>query len=217
MNHDEAIQDGATERYVLDDMTNEERDAFEEHYFDCAVCAEDVKAAIAIRDEGMAYVDQQIVEPVDVQPPIPFPPRQRRLPASLAAAASAMIAVVSMYAGVVQPKQKQLAEALTPFVTDGKEHKIETTRGSEELAVLNHRDSTVLLIDLETDDESPRYNFVAVDSAGRQQFTVPVDGARARATKVPLAIRGGTLKPGNYTLRVDGTEAGVATYRFAVR
>ncbi len=217
MTHDEAIHDGATERYVLDDMTNEERDAFEEHYFDCAVCAEDVKAAIAIRDEGLAYVDQPIVEPLIVPPPIPFQPRPRRLPASLAAAASAMIAVVSMYAGVVQPKQKQLAEALTPFVTDGQEHKLESTRGPEELAVIDHRNSAVLTIDLETDDRSPRYNFVVFDSAGQRQFTVPIDGARAREEFIPLAIRGGTLKPGTYTLRVDGTEAGVATYPFAVR
>ena len=212
MTHDEAINDGATERYVLDDMTNEERDAFEEHYFECAVCAEDVKAAIAIRDEGLA------AERVAVQPAvIPFEPRRRGLPASLAAAAAAMIAVVSMYAAVVQPQRKQLAEALTPVVST-EDYELALVRGPQDVTPIgDHRDSAVLKIDLETNDTSPRYNFVVFDSAGRQQFSVPVDGKRARTKIVSLPIRGGTLNAGSYTLRVDGTEAGVATYRFAVR
>ncbi len=32
----------ATERYLLDEMNDAEREAFEEHYFDCAVCAANV-------------------------------------------------------------------------------------------------------------------------------------------------------------------------------
>src|SRR3954469_17960246 len=109
MSHDEAINDGATERYVLDEMPDEERDAFEEHYFECAVCAEDVRTAIALKDGLAAEQRRESVPAV-----VPFEPRHRRLPASLAAAAAAMIAVVSMYAGVVQPQRRQLAEALKP-------------------------------------------------------------------------------------------------------
>src|SRR5262245_66255372 len=122
MTHDEAIKNGATERYVLDEMTDEEREAFEEHYFDCAVCAEDVRAAIAIRD-GLA-AERVTAEPAVV----PLQPRRRVMPAWLAsAAAAAMIAVVSMYAGMVRPERKQLAAERQPGLVE--EVRLENVRG----------------------------------------------------------------------------------------
>jgi len=52
MDHDEAVRSMATERYLGEEMDESERDAFEAHYFDCAVCAEDVKAAYALHDRA---------------------------------------------------------------------------------------------------------------------------------------------------------------------
>ena len=42
MDHESARHTLAAERYFLGEMTYEERDAFEEHYFSCAACADDV-------------------------------------------------------------------------------------------------------------------------------------------------------------------------------
>ncbi len=50
MNHQQAISSHATERYLLDEMTEIEKYAFEDHYFDCAECADDVRAAALMRD-----------------------------------------------------------------------------------------------------------------------------------------------------------------------
>lgn len=50
MTHSEALQSSATERYLLDEMSELERHAFEEHYFDCTECAEDVRTAAVMRD-----------------------------------------------------------------------------------------------------------------------------------------------------------------------
>jgi hypothetical protein len=38
MSHDQAVSSQAAERYVLGELTSSERDAFESHFFDCAVC-----------------------------------------------------------------------------------------------------------------------------------------------------------------------------------
>jgi hypothetical protein len=54
MNHEMAVQLHATERYLLGEFSAEEREAFEEHFFDCAVCAEDVRAAAAFRANAKA-------------------------------------------------------------------------------------------------------------------------------------------------------------------
>jgi len=45
MEHERAVQSLAVESYLLGEMTPGERDAFEEHYFECGVCAEDVRSA----------------------------------------------------------------------------------------------------------------------------------------------------------------------------
>ena len=42
MNHEEAMKAQTTERYLLGDLPENERDAFEEHYFECAICADEV-------------------------------------------------------------------------------------------------------------------------------------------------------------------------------
>lgn len=44
MNHERATEQGLAERYVLDELSDVERDEFEEHYFSCVACAEDVRA-----------------------------------------------------------------------------------------------------------------------------------------------------------------------------
>ena len=53
MTHAQAIDTHAAERYLLDEMRELERFAFEEHFFDCAECAEDVRTGGLMR-EGVA-------------------------------------------------------------------------------------------------------------------------------------------------------------------
>lgn len=43
MEHDDAIRLHSAERYVSGELSPEERDVFEEHFFDCPECAEEVR------------------------------------------------------------------------------------------------------------------------------------------------------------------------------
>jgi hypothetical protein len=52
MTHQQALDGLASERYLLDEMTEVERFEFEAHYFDCADCAEDVRLGEAMRQEA---------------------------------------------------------------------------------------------------------------------------------------------------------------------
>lgn len=52
MDHKEAVQLQAAEKYVLGELTPDLRDEYEEHFFDCSECALDVKAAAAFVDAG---------------------------------------------------------------------------------------------------------------------------------------------------------------------
>jgi hypothetical protein len=52
MTHQEALDGLASERYLLNEMTEVERFEFEDHYFDCAECAEDVRLGDMIQQEA---------------------------------------------------------------------------------------------------------------------------------------------------------------------
>lgn len=49
MTHEKAVQTGAAERYLLEEMSELERHSFENHYFSCGECAEDVRAGGMLR------------------------------------------------------------------------------------------------------------------------------------------------------------------------
>jgi anti-sigma factor RsiW len=50
MTHQHALDSKAAERYLLDEMPELERFQFEEHYFTCEACAEDVRTGALMRD-----------------------------------------------------------------------------------------------------------------------------------------------------------------------
>jgi len=58
MEHSEAVKQMTAERYLLDELTPEEREAFEEHFFDCPECALDLRAGAAFVDEAVVQLPQ---------------------------------------------------------------------------------------------------------------------------------------------------------------
>jgi hypothetical protein len=52
MEHQRAVQNLAVESYLLGDMSPSERDAFEEHFFECSLCGEDVRAAAKFMEDA---------------------------------------------------------------------------------------------------------------------------------------------------------------------
>jgi len=59
MNHQQAIDEHATERYLLREMTPEERRAFEEHYLECAECLEAVTFGAEFLEAGRDVVREE--------------------------------------------------------------------------------------------------------------------------------------------------------------
>ena len=52
MNHTEAIEQLAAERYLLDELAPDAREAFEDHFFDCQECALDLRAGALLIDQA---------------------------------------------------------------------------------------------------------------------------------------------------------------------
>lgn len=66
MDHNEALQQMAAESYLLNELSHDAREAFEEHLFDCPECAFDLRA-------GVAFVDEAKVQLPKLAPNAPAP------------------------------------------------------------------------------------------------------------------------------------------------
>ena len=54
MDHLKATTIHAAERYLLNELSPEDREAFEAHYFDCRQCAEDVRTVFVFKENAQA-------------------------------------------------------------------------------------------------------------------------------------------------------------------
>lgn len=90
MTHQQAVSTMAAERYLLEEMPEIERYAFEEHFFACADCAEELRAAELMRAAASEAGRRQ---------PIAFQPRAQRrwVTTMLPWAAAASLALVAGY------------------------------------------------------------------------------------------------------------------------
>lgn len=210
MEHHEAVRTMAAERYLLDEMTGSERDAFEAHYFECATCADVVRTGAALAD---GVRDGAAAAPAAV----PAPSRRLMWFAPLGAAA-ALALVASYQAFVTIPGlRSQLAapQALLPVAVapasrgEGTVIPVSRTGGALVLALDVNMDpppTEQLVYDLRTDAG------VAVLSG---YAPVPPQG-----TPLLLLLPGNSLNAGQYAIVVrdsaDPNREG-GTYRFIVR
>src|SRR5713226_5380168 len=64
MDHETAVQTNAPERYFLGEMTGADRDGFEEHFFMCPECAEDVRALTVFAANARAVFREKAAGPI---------------------------------------------------------------------------------------------------------------------------------------------------------
>ncbi len=190
MTHDEAIRSGATERYLVADMPADEREAFEAHYFECLVCADDVKAAFMIRDGLRAAKPAARV--------LPFAARVKKATAPLAAAASLVLASLLGWVQFVRVPALNSARIAALQPQEPIDYALEATRGEPEIVEVSKAP-----INLKVS--------VPVD-AGVAPFSVQVIDARREAMgrailtssdEVTINIGRGGLPPGGYAIRMS--------------
>lgn len=60
MDHKYAIENHTAERYLLHELNEEQRDAYEEHFFSCSACAEEVKMASEFLESARQVVQDDV-------------------------------------------------------------------------------------------------------------------------------------------------------------
>jgi hypothetical protein len=212
MDHLDAKRLQAAEKYVLGELPAELRDEYEEHYFDCADCAEDIKAASAFVGASKEIFREE-------------PARVMRVPAAKAASrgfsdwfgwlrpaiavpvVASLVAIIAFQAvtGRSSKDRSTLSEAQafqSSFRVQG------TTRGAGEIAKISvgPREAFGLDFDFTPSSMSPSYEGRILDESGKSLLTISLPGNLANK-EVHLAIPGGLLNPGQYTLVVVAKNA----------
>ena len=218
MDHSEAVSGHAVERYLLGEMNEPEAEAFEQHFFDCTACTDDLSSGALLVENLRALPIREDAR----QPAVPErakPERARRsapwwkMPLFAAPAfATVVLAFVAGY------QARELARVNRPeslLVYD-----LKSARGPvNQVSVPAGATHFALSVDL-MEESFPRYRCDFEDDAGRLRFSV--DHA-APPTGEPLSVLVpvSAIGPGKYTLIVRGLEgsqvgADVARYHFEV-
>ena len=226
MQHEEAVQTLAVERYLLGDMSASETEHFEEHLFVCSECAESVKTGAVFVDNARAVFKESAPEAQrePVRPTIKWKPapwwKRLMVPAlAPALAAFALLCVAGYQRLVVIPGlRSQLAEVATPqplpsFALHA------AARGAQQVFIVPANSHFFgLYFDVAVESASG-YSCAIRGSSGSVIFTahLPPPSPGAGGT-MNLLIGRSRLPPGEYTLIVSTESApGVEIGRYPFR
>ncbi|HTQ54285.1 MAG TPA: zf-HC2 domain-containing protein [Bryobacteraceae bacterium] len=208
MDHSEAANSQAVERYLLGEMTEPEAEAFEEHFFECRICTEELTFGSLLEENARAG-------------PVTAPATVDRLGWSAIRAwwrrpAFAAPAFAALALAIVAGHQaRELARLSQPQASAFYVLKTVRAEGPANVIPAN-RDFVTLNVDLPPDESFPRYRCDVYGASGRLAFSVPVPAPAAGASLSMVVPKG--LAPGEYELRVFGlhdsqSESVAAHYR----
>jgi len=225
MEHERAIRNLAVESYLLGEMSPAERESFEEHYFECAICAEDLRAAAQFMEDA-----KDILAERHATAAVPGSLRARDVEVRKASgwdwlgwlrpqAAAAMIAALAVIIGVetfstIPGLRRQVNEFETPRIVKSIVLR-PVTRGDASTLRTGAGEAVVLVFDPpESPELSPgspvRFTVKAAD--GHTVFELAGEAPNP-GERITLSLPRLNLPPGDYTLFVQSASSSTSAPR----
>jgi hypothetical protein len=207
MDHQEVIRLGAVERYLLDELAPPQRAEFEEHFFGCQECALDLRMTAEFLDTARRELARGTIGTIGGAAPRPLKRSWLDIfwrPAVLAPAFALLLAVIAYQNGVLLPRfNAEIAQLRQPGVMSAISLIGANSRDGAAPASGPAGRPVLLSLDIPATQEYSSYACVLVDASGAAVWRVPVSTAQAQDT-VSISVPAGNLRPGNYTLLVQG-------------
>lgn len=207
MEHDEATRSHAAERYVAHELSPAERDAFEEHFFDCQECAADVRFELTFAANVRAVLRQQ----PEVHPalaPVAVPARNwrdwlNRRPA-MAFSFAANFALLAGLGFVIlrSPHDSAVARFTQPYFAPGPTH------GAGDVHVLAAGERAYAVRFPAPAAPSQSYTYEVLDANGKRQRSGSLPSPAIADGFLYLEIPLEGLPRGIHTLVVRGDSGG---------
>jgi hypothetical protein len=213
MTHHDAVETMAVERYLLAEMSEQERDAFEDHYFSCAECADELRTAAAMLEgarSGMAKTTPATVTPIRAaRRPSSAWYRSTALPWAVAATLAIVAGYDSLWA--VPSLRRGSPLVLTPVPLRP------ASRGAEPVVRVPASSTTPVSLAVEV-DASPENSDLAYELVRSDGTRIVAGHAAAPAAGAPLLLlmpAWTVVPPMHYILSVhDAAGRLLGEYRF---
>jgi hypothetical protein len=221
MDHNQSTNLMAVEKYLLEELTPQQRDEFEEHFFDCQECAADLRETATF----MATARQEFKAN-----PFPKPGKGAKgksfstsfWPTAVVwSALAASLLLVAFQNLVVFPRFKtEIAELKAPEILPVISLVGGNSRGDQTpVATAAATHPFLLSLDIPTQDRFSSYTCLLYSPSGTLAWRVDVSAKEARDT-VSIRVPSTDQLPGKYILAVQGNLAGtsvdLARYKFAL-
>jgi hypothetical protein len=205
MDHDDAVRLSLLEKYLLGELNAELRDEFEEHYFDCRECADDLRAA-------SAFLDAAKIELRTFPRPESAPSPARKpwfaplwTPSFVVPALAACLLVIAYQNLVIFPRfRNALAELRAPEILPTVSLVGGNSRGGSVPSItVTNAHAFLVLIDIPTQERFSSYTCLLYSPPGSLAWRVQVSAEEAKDT-VSIRVPAGRTVSGSYSLVVQG-------------
>ncbi|HEY6769312.1 MAG TPA: hypothetical protein VI386_31590 [Candidatus Sulfotelmatobacter sp.] len=201
MEHEEAVRQNATERYVLDELSSEERSDFETHFFDCQDCATDVRAAAVFIEHSKDI----LAEPPSTSPSREMRPARSRkkwyMWPALSAPVMALLLAVVGFQYITLSRLGRNAHVL-PAVSLN----LQTYGDNAATIVIFPGESFLVNVIIPPESRFSSYQVDLYNPKGKIDSSLPIPVSSSASTW-PIQIPGANRDSGTYRLAVQGRTA----------
>jgi len=227
MDHNLAIKNNAAERYLLGELNEVEIEEYEEHYFSCPMCAQEVKL-------GSEFIDhaREVLKTDFIPEPKPVPSRSitwgQRFWHSMLQPGPAFAVIALAVLGGFNVYQSTVIRDLKQPEIVASEDVFRSGRTIEADWVVQARRNAAVHISFEIPvAEYTSYQVDVLDQSGKSKLSKPIDVSAKQANDtINMRFPQGVLEAGKYTLVIQGVNSNtsknqaksdIARYSFEVQ
>jgi hypothetical protein len=217
MDHNEAVRLHAAEKYLLGELPKEQHAEYEEHYFDCTACAEEIKTTAAFMEGARQVVREGAAEVVGARQPAVPPVRAGGgwfawlRPAFAVPVFAALLVFIGYQNGVTIPRLKSSSSSLETGQTISSSFPLRgSVRGESENPDVNKvhvrsGETFTVNFDFTPSGTFSEYAWELRDQAARLVKSGSIGGEK-KYQRVALQVAGGVESAGKYSLAFFGSD-----------
>jgi anti-sigma factor RsiW len=207
MDHDGVVRQKLTERYLMGELDGLAREEFEEHYFDCPVCALDVRAgALFVEQSKVVLAEESQAVPAGLQSTAPARPGWLAWlrPAFAAPVMVLLLAVIGYQNLVTYPGWQQAVNRprVLPFAAVN----VGTWGSGEQVLSTSPGEAFLLLVRIPPGGGYSAYVADLHNPAGKLEWSLSIP-ASSLQDQWPVQVPGAKREAGSYILIVRGVTA----------
>ena len=201
MDHSEAVSEMLAEKYLLNELSTESRERFEEHFFECQECAADVKSGALLIEEMKTALAKPPARSPAMQPERGHSGWLGWLRPALTVPALVVLLAVIAYQNLVSYPQLKMA-ANAPQVLPWASVNVSARGATTPSITASKGQGFLLFVNIPPDAKYSSYIAELQGPSGKAEWTLTMPATSEDG--YPVRVPGKERVDGTYTLVVQG-------------